>query len=58
MNTQKNTTVGHCYQSPEITLIKLDQEISLSMLSYPEDPGDFMSVATPDYLIQNTDKIA
>jgi hypothetical protein len=53
MKKHENTSSGKKYQTPVISLVRIDQEISLSMVSYPDDPGDdFFSVNTPD-LVRN-----
>jgi len=55
MNTPKIPTVKRKYTFPTVEIINLDSEISLALMSYPDDPGDMSSLRingfkTPDYL--------
>ena len=39
MKTQNNnTTTKRAYQAPKVEQVKLDNEISMVMMSYPNDP--------------------
>ena len=46
MNTISNKQT---YSSPQIEQIKLDNEISLILVSGTDDPGDPISSLTPEY---------
>ena len=52
MKTQNNnTTTKRAYEAPKVAQVKLDNEISMVMMSYPGDPTSPSNFPTQDPLM-------
>jgi hypothetical protein len=52
MKTQNNnTTTKRAYQAPKVEQVKLDNEISMVMMSFTAPPGDPNTMPTQDPLM-------
>lgn len=49
MNTPKIPTEKRNYTVPTLEIISLDSEISLVLMSYPDDPGDMSILRINDF---------